>query len=180
MPPKAKSKAPPSDADVPVASSIRRKTRNMPKDGETSDVEARLAKVSRKTRNQKKASSKTEDSDTGEISKATSSAPYEESDSRISPGTGSERGKTPAEESWETRAMQPEDLEFSAYETTPPEEPRETPERDFIPETPGAPDEKSKPRLSLHAIPTVEPGSLTPRAGMYSQILLCSLRVAMT
>lgn len=149
----------------------------MTKNVEPSDVEARPAKISRKTRNQKKASSKTEDSDTGEISKTASSVPYEESDSRISPGTGSERSKTPArelahaEESWETHTMQSEALESSAYETVTPEEPRETPERDFIfPETPGAPDPKWKPRISLHAIPTVEPGSLRPRAGMYSQI----------
>lgn len=177
MPPKAKPKAPPSDADVPVTSSIHRKTRKMPKNGETSDVESRPAKVGKKTRNQKMASSKTKDSDTGEISKAASSVPYEESDSRISPGTGSERGETPArelahaEESWETHAMQSEALESSAYETAPPEEPRETPETDFtFPETPGAPDPKWKPRISLHAIPTLEPGSLTPRAGMYSQL----------
>lgn len=111
MPPKAKPTGPPSDADVPVASSIRWITRNTRKNGETSDVEARPAKISRKTRDQKKASSKAENPDTGEISKAASSVPYEESDSRTSSGTGSERGKTPArelahvEEAWETHAM---------------------------------------------------------------------------
>lgn len=176
MPPKAKPTAHPSDADVPVASSIRRKTRNRTKNGETSDVEARPAKISRKTRNQKKASSKAEDLDTGEISKAASSVLYEESDSRTSPGTGSERGKTLArelahvEEVYETHAMQSNSLESSANETAPPENPRETPETDSkFPETPGAPDPKWKPRISLHARPTVEPGILTPRAGMYSQ-----------
>lgn len=148
----------------------------MTKDGETSDVEARPAKISRKTINQKKASSKAENSDTGKISKAASSVPYKESDPRTSPGTGSERGKTPArelahvEEAWETHPMQSNALESSANETARPEDPRETPETDYkFPETPGAPDPKWKPRISLHARPTVEPGSLTPRAGMYSQ-----------
>lgn len=133
MPPKAKPTAPPSDADVLVASSIRRKTRNRTKNGETSDVEARPAKISRKSRNQKKVSSKAEDLETVEISKAASSLLYGESDSRTSPGTGSERGKTlerelaHVEEVYETHAMQSNSLESSANETAPPEDPRETP-----------------------------------------------------
>lgn len=93
MPPKAKPTASPSDADISIASPIRGKTR---KNGETSDVEAPPMTIGKKTRNQKKAFSKLEDSDTEEISKAASNVPCEESDSRTSRGTGSEWGKTPA------------------------------------------------------------------------------------
>lgn len=176
MPPKAKSTAPLSDADVPVASSICRKTRNTTKKGESSDVKAPPGTIGRKTRNEKKASSKAEDSDTGEISKATSSTPYEENYSRISRETGSGRGKTPArdlahvKEAREIHTMKSNSLKFSANETERLEEPRETPETDStFPETPGAPDPKRKPRISLNKMLPAEPGSSTPKAGMYSQ-----------
>lgn len=170
MPPKARPAALLSDADVPVASSILRKTRNTTKTEETSDVEAPPATMGRKTRNQKRAASKAEDSVTGEISKASSSAPYEENDSQISRVTGSERGKTPAresvhvEEAREIHAMHSNALESSADEAARPEELRETPEMEFeIPETPGAPEQR---RISFDEF---QPGSSTPRAGMYSQ-----------
>lgn len=171
MPPKAKSTAPLSDADVPVASSICRKTRNTTKMGESSDVKAPPGTIGRKTRNEKKASSKAEDSDTGEISKATSSTPYEENDSRTSRETRSGRGKTPArdlahvKEAKEIHKMKSNSLEFSASETARLEEPRETPETDStFPVTPGAPDLKRKPRISPNQMLPVEPGSSTPEA----------------
>lgn len=176
MPPKAKSTAPPSDADVPVASSIHRKTRNRTKKGETSDMEAPPATIGRKTRNQMKARSKEEDSDTGELSNATSSTLFEENDSRTR-GIGSESSKTPArelahaEEAMEIHSMQSNALESSANEITSPEAPMETPETaPACSEIPGTPKPRyGKARNSLDGVLPVGNGSPTSEAGMCDQ-----------
>lgn len=177
MPPKAKSTAPPSDADVPVASSIHRKTRNTTKKGETSDMEAPPATIGRKPRKQMKFRPKEEDSDTGEMSNATSSTPFEENDSRTPRGIGSESSKTPArelayvEEAMEIHPMQSNALESSANEITSLEAPMETP--DTAPacsEIPGAPKPRyGKVRNSLDGGLPVGDGSHTSKAGMYDQ-----------
>lgn len=177
MPPKAKSTAPPSDADVPVASSIHRKTRNTTKKGETSDMEVLPATIGRKTRNQMKARSKEEDSDTGELPNAASSTLFEENDSRTPRGIGSESSKTPArelahaEEAMEIHSMQSNALESSANEITSPEAPMETPETaPACSEIPGTPKPRyGKARNSPDGVLPVGDGSPTSKAGMCDQ-----------
>ena len=177
MPPKAKSTAPPSDADIPAASSIHRKTRNTTKKGETSDMGAPPATIGRKTRKQIKARSKEEDSDPGEISNATSSTPFEENDSRTPRGIGSKSNKTPArelahvKEAMEMHPMHSNALESSANEITSPEAPRETPETaPACSEIRGAPKPwYVKVRNSLDEVLPVGDGSPTSKAGMCDQ-----------
>lgn len=176
MPPKAKPTAPPSDADAPFAPTIRRKTRNTTKKGETLDVEASTATIGRKTRQHTKASSKEEDPNTGEMSNATSSTPYEENESQTPCGTGTDNSLTPAgefahvEETRGIHAMQSNALQSPVNETTSPEAPMETPGTGpACTETPGVPEpkEKGKARNSLDEALSVEDGCPTPKASMY-------------
>lgn len=175
MSPKAKPTAPQSDADAPVAPSVRRKTRNTTK-GKTSDEEAPPATFGRKTRQQMKASPSEQDSNLGEMSNL--STQYGENDPQIPRGTGTKNCKTPAkelahvEETTEADAMQSSALEFPGNEFTSTEAPIEAPGTGpASTETLGAPEpkDKGKARNSLDEALSVEDASPKPKEGMYGQ-----------